>query len=89
MISELPNLSILSLLILCVSFLIIGGGVVVLGIILLSKRNKEIAEHSPVTVDGVYPAADQESENKSCPSCGTENPKENNFCEQCGATLGK
>jgi ribosomal protein L32 len=81
MFPEMPNLSILSLLIPCVSFLIIGGGAVVLGIFLLNKRKKEMRE--------AHPAASQEPKMKTCSSCGAKNPVGNYFCDQCGAALGK
>lgn len=74
----------ISLAIILVLSLIGGGVLIVMG--LTSKAQTA----SEIKIDDEIPPASKPEETPMlipCPSCGTQNPADNKFCEQCGTSL--
>jgi hypothetical protein len=64
---------------------LLGVGVVLLVTGLFTKPQVAATAESKTTSPA--PKPEEELAAKNCPSCGGQNPGENNFCEQCGHKL--
>lgn len=65
----------------CLSLIVVVG-VVIWFVVRRNKRSKTVSADVEKPVGSlVQPALRQ------CPDCGTNNPQENKFCEQCGTSL--
>jgi hypothetical protein len=63
---------------------IIVGGLVLYN----SSRKKDTGKGSVDVIDEVSEGGEEgEEDSKACPSCGAQNPAENNFCQYCGEKL--
>ena len=64
--------------------------VIIVGGLLLynSKRKKDTEKGSVDVIENVGEESEKgEEDGKACPSCGAQNPAENNFCQYCGEKL--
>lgn len=63
--------------------------IIVVGLLLYNSSRKKDTEMGSVDVieDIGEKSEEGEEDSKACPSCGAQNPAENNFCQYCGEKL--